>query len=214
MDEPVLPDIEKPETSKTLSSKNIDLEDNLTATDVNQIDTEILDELSEFSNLLNIDDDIDGLPLAVTNNSTLDSAFDLEIEMDNTKFLEQHPVVSATSATTTGSVDGITAYSSASNAAHLVTSAENVNSANMGRTVSSGTPCNSKTPTAVLGKPTAKKTYKGTVQITTHVLRRPTPEEAKTKKFTVVQQSAHTMQPLTRPAIAVYVVKCTQTPVP
>ena len=196
IDEPVLPDIEKLEDPEKSQSKNIDLEEDLSAKNVNQIDSEILDELSEFSNLLNLDEERDGLPLVASVNSTTDSAMDLEIEMENTKFLEKYPAVSVTSirrrghprqlATAIGPVLSGTAHNSASPIATSTYSAATVNKAvstNMVASLASGTPCGSTASAVVSSTPTTKKSRKGTVHITTHVLRRPTPEEAKTKKF-------------------------------
>ena len=163
VDEPALPDIGKSTPGKTSPSK-IDLECELSAKNVNQIDTEILEELSEFSNLLNLDEDNEELPLVNTSNSVPDSAMDLEIVMENTKFLENHPMVpgkpsmrrSRQRTYTTNAVLG------ASGTPHSFTSSD------VGPNTSTSAHRTSR---------------KGTIQITTHVLRRPTPEEAKTKKF-------------------------------
>ena len=162
-DEPALPDIEKLTPGNTPPSK-IDLEGELSAKNVNQIDTEILDELSEFSNLLNLDEGSDELPLVNTSNSVLDSAMDLEIEMENTKFLEKYPAVPGKPSARRSSQ-----RTSTTNAA----------------SGTSGMPHSSTTSDVVPSTQTSapRMSRKGTVQITTYVLRWPTPEEAKTKKF-------------------------------
>ena len=104
----------------------------------------------------------------------VDSAMDLEIEMDNIKFLEQHPVLPTNR------------RKEHSRSGKSTSSAKEATSADRGASSSSGTPRNSTKPAATTVGPSkagTKKTRKGTVQITTHVLRRLTPEEAKTKKF-------------------------------
>ena len=163
VDDRALPNIEKT-TPEIISPSRINLDCELSAESVNQIDTEILEELSEFSNLLNINDDNMELPLVNINNLLPDSALDLEIEMDNTKFLNEHPIAPDNSIVRRGNrraaIHGAVAGAS-------------------------GTPHSSTL--AVVGsstsKPSQKSSKKGTIQITKHVLRRPTPEEAKTKKF-------------------------------
>ena len=88
-----LPEIEN---VKEAGQQEIDLQQDLIPENVTLPDIEILEELSEFSNLLNLDDHLDSeLPIAdvrTADQPAVDVALDLEIAMDNAKFLEAHPI--------------------------------------------------------------------------------------------------------------------------
>ena len=93
-----LPEIEK---TKRHNNENNDQEINLqlelNSENVTQPNTELLEELSEFSNLLNLDDDYMNTDLPVMGDSNrnepaMDAGLDLKITMDNAKFLEANPL--------------------------------------------------------------------------------------------------------------------------
>ena len=164
VDDPTLPDIEMKSTENQ-ATRNIDLQNELLTENVTQVDTEILEELSEFSNLLNLGEDTVELPLANTSiDPTTDTAMDLEIAMDNAKFIQSHPIVPSNTGTRS--------------------SRPRIVSPNT-LPPSRGTPHNSVGTNVVSSSvtPACHTSQKGTIQFTSHVLRKPTPEEKKTKKF-------------------------------
>ena len=131
--------------------------------------TGIIDDLSEFGNLLNLNEDPDtDLPLMGNsgNIEQLEPAVDLEIAMDNARFLEANPLhKSGDSANKTPSRTRQTSTThttgTASNAATARNAAQRIHTTKGARGSST----------------------KGIIQITSHVLRRPTPEEKQGKKF-------------------------------
>ena len=157
-EETVVPEIEKISESPDMD-KAIDLQHDLNLEDVTQPSTEILEELSEFSNLLNLgDDDFNSdLPLVGTlasNEPVLNAAIDLEIAMENAKFLDANPVIAPT----------VTTSSKPSNPPQTSRHSQ-------------------ATSTADNSRVERVKSPKGTLHITNYVLRKPTPEETKSKKF-------------------------------
>ena len=93
-----LPKIEKTKPdNKITDEQDINLQSELNAENVTQPNTELLEELSEFSNLLNLDDDYLNADLPAMGELNLDQpstnvGMDLEIAMDNAKFLEANPL--------------------------------------------------------------------------------------------------------------------------
>ena len=152
-----LPAIEPTKDSSMEDDLSINLQQTLSPEDVN-MDTGILNELSEFGNL-ELDDNLD-LPLVGTQDSldVLEPEVDLEIAMDNVKFLEENPIDCASTVTTKN---------------------RHPNKVHRSSTIS--TPVTSGTPTNVAQKRTISR--RGVIKIIPHVLRKPTPEEKQSKKF-------------------------------
>ena len=97
-DDVALPAIESGTEQSDQPTSNIDLQQDLIPESVT-MNTEILGELSEFDTLLNIDDELDtGPPLVSSqhNQHFLEPTMDLEIAMDNAKFLETNPLMGQT----------------------------------------------------------------------------------------------------------------------
>ena len=157
-----LPEIEKSNQPNSITiDKDINLQSEVNMENVTQPDTELLEELSGFSNLLNIGDeylnsDLPEMDDFVGNQSTMEVGMDLKIAMDNAKFLEANPLHGNTTnlRESTGKRNCIPERS---------------------RPQKTGT-TNNSTETGI-------RSPKGTVHITKHVLRKPTPEETKNKKF-------------------------------
>ena len=101
-DDPTITDdvaLPKISTSKenTPGDTNIDLQEDLNAETVTQPNTEVLEELSEFSNILNLDDVLLNVELPIMGTTTpvernVDPAMDLEIAMENARFLDANPL--------------------------------------------------------------------------------------------------------------------------
>ena len=181
-EEAALQEIENADVSPT-SKEPIDLQHDLNADSVTQLNTEILEELSEFSNILNLDDDLlnTDLPIVGVQNkdqTDTDPTVDLEIAMEKAKFLEANPLTVSNTprpgvpTTRTRIVRGsrtISANSTADNSSRP-------------KTTHRSRLCNN-TDTTDNSRETRIRSPKGTVHITNYVLRKPTPEETKKKKF-------------------------------
>ena len=156
-DDSTLPTIEPTREKYTENNQDINLQENLSSDKVT-MDIGILEELSEFGNL-ELDDHLDiDLPLvgAIQNREQLEPEVDLEIAMDNVRFLEENPIVQASVSTTRNSRSTQKQHTS-------------TNQAN------SDTPNNDKSQRMI--------SPRGVIKITSHVLRKPTPDEKKGKKF-------------------------------
>ena len=144
------------------TNSNINLQQDLTPEDVS-MNTGTIDELSEFGNLLNLDDDFDtDLPLVggQGNIDNVEPAMDLEIAMDNARFIEENPIHGHTTTPRSNRISSRT----------IQTSAKTTNG-----TASNNTPSNAKGVRV--------SSPRGVIQITSHVLRKLTPDEKKGKKF-------------------------------
>ena len=161
-DDETLPVLETVKDRSDQQTSNIDLQQDLVPDNVT-MDTDILDELREFDSMLNLDENlINDLPLVGTqqqNRDTLEPAIDLEIAMDNAKFLEANPLAGPTQRSCRTTIRN--------------TSASTIRSSNSSK--ERGTPDNTRDRR--FGSP------RGVMQITSHVLRKPTPDERKDKKF-------------------------------
>ena len=183
-EDPLLPEIElnAPGNSTT---EHIDLQSDLIADNVTQVDTEILEELNEFSSLLTLNDEDVDLPLFSENttNQPSNSALDLEIAMDNAQFLEAHPIVAdRQSDKRSGQVAVITKQRGTPHSSRSAVDIRPITSTRQKDTPhsSSSTRGTSSTRTTTSHGCSPQK---GTITITSHVLRKPTPEETRSKKF-------------------------------
>ena len=182
-EDPLLPEIEQNAPSNS-STEHIDLQSDLNADNVTQVDTDILEELNEFSSLLTLDNEDVDLPLFSDNttNQSSNSALDLEIAMDNAQFLEAHPIVPGRHPDKRkGHVAVITKqrgtpHSSRSGDIQPITSTRQKDTPH---SLSSTSGTTSTRTTASHGR----SPQKGTITITSHVLRKPTPDETRSKKF-------------------------------
>ena len=167
-EEPILPAIEQtPPSPNSQNNVNIDinLQHELTPEAVT-MSTGIIEDLNQFDNLLNLNDEFDtDLPLmgCTGNIERLGPDIDLEIAMDNARFLEEHPIQG------TGKAAKIDKTSTRSVRKPTKSSSDKVR-----KDVSVNTNTTSGTR---LSSP------RGVIQITSHVLQKPTVEEKQGKKF-------------------------------
>ena len=158
-------------TSVDTGNDSINLQHELTSEAVTMT-TGIIDDLNEFGNLLNLDDEPDiDLPLVGGSGNTeqIEPSMDLEIAMENARFLEENPLHNRVNVSIGDKTSNRTGRSlvrattgTASNAATARNTAASNNNASKGARASS---------------------TRGVIQITSHVLRKPTPEEKQSKKF-------------------------------
>ena len=155
---------------------NIDLQQDLNAENVTQTNMEILEELSEFSNILNLDDntlnpDLPSVGTISSDPPIVDPALDLEIAMENARFLEANPltdhgsVSSQTPPVNTAPTNPVCHRSrlSSSSCTTKPTNSSPPNTHNRTRTASS-------TADNTNSRVTRIRSPKGTVRITNYVL--------------------------------------------
>ena len=183
-EDPLLPEIEQnvPENSTT---GTIDLQSDLAVGNVTHVDTEILEELNEFSSLLTLEEDNVDLPLFGDNTTieSLGTALDLEITMDNAQFLNAHPIISSNSSDRRSRPDpASTSHNATPRNSDSVGNIPPATSHSSKGTPHSSSPAgNTSTSRTTTSHHHSPK--KGTITITSHVLRKPTPEETRSKKF-------------------------------
>ena len=175
-----LPEISSTHTYAS-SDKRIDLQNDLDADSVTQPNTEILEELNEFSNVLNLDDDLlnTELPLVGVRNSeqiNTEPLMDLEIAMENAKFLEANPIIPPSMA------KPAVAHSRTVRGSRTISTSSTADNSNRPHNTHRSRSSNTA-DTADNSKEKLIRSAKGTVHITNYVLRKPTPEETKKKKF-------------------------------
>ena len=167
-----LPAIEQTTTSpgpvSTLNdtgNTNINLQHELTAEEVTMT-TGVIDDLSEFGTMLNLNNDTDiDLPLVGGSGDTeqLERSMDLEIAMENARFLEENPLHDKGNSTS-----GVNTSTKIGRKSSRTTT---------------GTASNAATASVDASKGAQVGSTRGVIQITSHVLRKHTPGEKQRKKF-------------------------------
>ena len=143
---------------------NINLQQDLTPEDVN-MNTGNIEDLCELGNLLNLEDDFDtDLPLVGDQGDMddLEPAMDLEIAMDYVRFIAENPIHGPITTSRSNKTTSRTVWTSTK--------------------MTSGTASNTSKNNA---KGARVSSPRGVMQITSHVLRKLTPEEKKGKKIQV-----------------------------